>query len=431
MESLAFLLALLLAVSASFYTLFRARRNGTTTLLDWTLLAIAGFYGIGWASVIVSFGTIEGYYWTPWLERTQRIWPLHTILSSMLVIGILFGWQMAAKKHRRPRSIKIRSNGIAWALLFLAVAAQYLYSQAYGGLWSLTQNVTAISIRSGLSEISNPYSFLQPFGLFSAASTMLFIGMFWENKRLGTLFGVLFSAAFSTYVYFTLFGRLDFLVFVLSLVLGRAFFAGTSAVGIISRGALLMPAVVLLAFFLSAYFEVKNQSSISLFFFNEFSFPFASFVSIMNAESIQLYYFRDLFLLPAYLLPSSIYGQYLPAVSAQNTFLVLGTERGLGGATGGIPVDLLSLGYFQLGVVGIPLIGIVWGAGLRKLQHFLDRIEPRGIRSISTAYVSIKVAVFGVLYTQPEHIITRNFSLIAALILVWLISRVKWRGRTK
>lgn len=427
MAILAFFLAIAFAAFVSLYVAQRAIRRNVTSLLDWTLLAIAGTYGIGWASVIFSFGTIDGYYWEPWLEGTQGIWPLHTLLALMLVLGIIFGWHISLGKRKQYKALQIRSSVLAWVLLGVAVVAQVLYSRAHGGLWALTQDAAALAIRSGLSQTVNPFSFLQPFGLFSAMATFLFFGLLLQQKSTERTIGFLISAVFSAYVYYTLFGRLDFLVFILSLVLARALYANSSAVGLIVRGMILMAGVVLLAFFLSAYFEVKSSESISLFFFNEFSFPFASFVSIINAAEVQYYFFRDFLFLPVYLLPSSFYADYFPLVSAQNTYLVVGSERGTVGVTGGIPVDLLSLGYYQLGVIGVPLTGVVWGFVLRKLQRFLDRIEPKGIRATLTSYISLKVAIFGVLYTQPEHIVTRNFALIATLFLVWLVAKLKWR----
>jgi len=248
-----------------FYVVTRTAKRTNTSLLDWTLLGVSGFYGIGWAAVILSFGTIPGYYWEPWLSGTEQIWPLHTIFTLLLVLGIVLGWKLTIKRGpQKKKMISIPWHTFAWSLLFVAVISQTLYSIAHGGLLGLTESYAASAIRSGTSEISNPFSYLQPLGVLSAMSTIIFWGLMIGKKRhLNSLIGMSLAFSFSVFVYYTLLGRLDFLLFIISLMLTPAMAKGIGARVILLRGAIGMALIIILAFVLSAIFGIKASSSIS------------------------------------------------------------------------------------------------------------------------------------------------------------------------
>ena len=83
----------------------------------------------------------------------------------------------------------------------------------------------------------------------------------------------------------------------------------------------------------------------------------------------------------------------------------------------------------QASVFGVIVVGIMWGLILVWIQNKINRIHSKGIRMILLGNVILNVIVLSVLYGDPLHIITRNFGLIAGMIILSLVNRIKWTTR--
>ena len=139
---------------------------------------------------------------------------------------------------------------------------------------------------------------------------------------------------------------------------------------------------------------------------------------------------------PVYLLPSSWWTNWIEPVDQINTAIILGAPKGEAGVTGGIPVDLLTLGLMQLHLPGVMLTGMLFGMLLRALHALLSRISCRGIRVAFEANIALSVAVLGVFYSQPNLVIKGKIHWLAAVLILLVllrlqgvrVTRSRWRG---
>ena len=100
----------------------------------------------------------------------------------------------------------------------------------------------------------------------------------------------------------------------------------------------------------------------------------------------------------------------------------MGAPKGEQGVTGGIPVDLLTLGLMQAHVFGIPIVGAMFGVLLRVVQRLIDRIPDPGVGAVFGAYAALKLAVLGVFYAQPALVVSGNFAfMLSALVVAFFV----------
>lgn len=129
---------------------------------------------------------------------------------------------------------------------------------------------------------------------------------------------------------------------------------------------------------------------------------------------------------PLYLLPSSWWAQWVENISQVNTALIMGAPKGEQGITGGIPVDLLTLGLMQSHILGVAVVGIIFGSLLRVIQKLVDCIPNWGVKCLFQAYIAMRIAVLGIFYAQPALFISLNFPLlIVALVMVTVLKAPK------
>ena len=74
-----------------------------------------------------------------------------------------------------------------------------------------------------------------------------------------------------------------------------------------------------------------------------------------------------------------------------------------------LPVDLLTFAYMQASVIGVVVVGFLWGSILLKLERICLKIEADGIRMVMYALFVLDICVLTVLYGDPQHVIVRNF----------------------
>ncbi len=139
--------------------------------------------------------------------------------------------------------------------------------------------------------------------------------------------------------------------------------------------------------------------------------------------------FKDFVVAPVFLLPSSWWSTWVEDVSQVNTALIMGAPKGEQGVTGGIPVDLLTLGLMQAHILGIAVVGAMFGVLLRFVQSLLDRIPNPGVRAVFGAYAALKLAVLGIFYAQPALFVSGNFDFLTTALLITFflyLPRLRW-----
>lgn len=423
----------LVAVLFSFHT---AQNKYRLPLISWSFLAIALIYGMG--SAIVLTATYNGaiYLGSDVVLRSIIYWPFYGPLVLVLIVGIFLGWKIPIRKkstfERLSRltfeSSKQRLLHVAYFFLITGFILRWLYVRAFGGFSNYLEYSRAI--RSAVFEIDNPFSFLQPFSVLAILSSYFFWSLWINNyKKLQVNFGLLLSFLFSIYILISQSGRIGFVLYLGNFFLAYLYVKNVRPRLILLLSTLAFPVAVLLLYYGSLYFNLKASDSVSYYFIKEISFVFVSFF-IQITEGSLFRAFIDFLVAPTHLLPSSLTLGLYENASETNTILVSGAPKGTDGVTGGIPVDILTLGLMQLNVFGILPIGVLFGFFIKRLDYLLDLIKDKALSSILIVHFSLRLAFIGLLYAHPPHFMGGIFVLILMLSTLYLfsfISRVKIR----
>lgn len=430
MSEIAVILGLIFALSCGVLAVMHSLKMGRMTLLDWSLLGLGGMYGLGWGLVVTITQSGGNPTWERWINPFESMYPLHTMSAFLLMIGIIGGWYSISPYFplcstrslpvpcRRPNTKTAIWTSAFWLMLALAVLMQWLYARAYGGLLGMLD--FSIAIRSALfgEVFDNNWSFLRPFGGLAMIASYGFFGLMLSGRyRIGTIFGFVLSFIFSLYILYSWLGRAGFVVFLTAFFLGAALVRRQNPIKMMSIGLIVFILVLFLVYSVSVWMNLKAANNLTAFLTRELSFPFGSFFAQLNFNENLFRGFLDLAVAPLYFLPSSWYVNWIESVSQVNTTIIMGAPKGEAGVTGGIPVDLLTLGLMQAHIFGVPIIGILFGILLRALQFLLDQIPLIGIRRVFEAHIALKISILGIFYSQPNLFISGNFPLILGAII--------------
>ncbi len=425
-----------------YFRLFYLRKKFET--LDWFLIALGLFNGIGFSFVI--WATYNGNNIALWglklLQYDIDLIIIYFVFNVILMFSVSLGWIFSnslLKQNNKASSIypkygntqklykKIRT--VAWGMLIVAILSYTLYTRAYGGFTGLIYY--SRYIRSSISVIANKFSFLQRFGGFAFFSSYLFFGLLIDKttknmKKKSNFIGFLISLLFSLYVLYTWVGRISFIVYLMTFLIGYLLYKNKSVFRLSRK------LIILLIFGLWSivfFDKVLNRSRVGIsvieLFAKELSFPSASFITQFETSTYR--WFKDLIVAPLYILPSRIWSNVfgIETASMINTIAFYGFKKGEGGVTGGIPVDLLTFSYMQSSVLGIVIIGFMCGVMLLLIQKNMNQIPIKSIRNVLLGNVILNVIILTILYGDPLHIITRNFNLIIGMILLKLSFKYK------
>jgi len=425
------------------FVLYHSTRLGRLTLLDWALICIAGVYGVGWVFVALVTENGNNSTWEHWLLPFKNLYPFHSFASILLAFSIVVGWFFVSTlrffsrkcSSRTPRSTEFRLILVMWLLLFIAVFVQWIYSRAYGGFLGVIEYSSLIRSSSFETVPTNSFSFLSPFGGLALFSSFGFFGLLLGIKRrLNTYVGLVLSSVFSVYMLYSWLGRIGFLVYLLSFILGLILYRRPRPLKLILLGLLVMLSILFGAYYVSLWFEIKAADDFHSFLAREISFPFVSFFAQLDLGEHLFRGFKDFIVAPMHFFPSSLLPEWVGDVSGVNTVVILGALKGEGGVTGGIPVDLLTLGLMQASFFGVAVVGAMFGMLLYFVQSMLDEIPHAGVRAVFEAYIILKIAVLGVFYAQPSLFVSGNFALFVTVGLIFIFlngPRVKLFSTTK
>lgn len=437
------LFSILVATAFGLACLFAAfthsRSAHSMTLLAWALLAIGGVYGFGWALVSLATATGLNAGWSEWLLPKMSAWPVHSLFAAILAVSIGLGWRLLSPRNRSRRSLQ--SNGIPvghWVFLFLglliaAFIAQVIYADAYGGLGRMYAH--ASSIRQGLSDVRNPWSFLQPLNQLALFASLGFFGLLLQWRKSDAIvravagLGLLLATAFTIELLQISKGLVNMALYGATLGLGVLLFLRLPPAKIFVAGALALVGVVLTALLARLVMSDVAQDGVFRQIAAELSFPFVGFFSWLG-EPVPYRWFADYLALPLFLLPSSLWTDWILPITQMNTEQIHGVMKGENGHNSGMPTDLITVGMLQAPWgAGVVFVGVFFGGLLRACQTFLDRIEHQGLNAIMTAHVALYVACKNVFYAQPDGLIEGNFALIITAVCIWLLTRTPFRAR--
>lgn len=405
-------------------------------LLEWFLLSIATFNGVGFGFVM--WATYQGrnpFEKSYFLLRYDSNTVINYLLSNIvLVLACVFGWYITKKVIKKRQVKKLSTNQInflqgryhivAILTLLISMASYFVYTLPYGGFINYLSYGKAI--RAGIHDVSNPFSFLKPFGGLAFFSSIILFGMLIETKNViknkrRIFLEFIVAVAFSIYVLYSWEGKFALITYTLTFVLGYILYSNKSPLVFFMRmfifvmGTLI---VVIASDFLLGGAGVK-VGAIELFA-EELSFPYASYIAQVNTDVFR--WFQDIATAPLFVFPERIWAGifHIEAASSVNTYLVSGARKGEGGLTGEIPIDTITFGNMQASIMGVFIIGFIWGILLLIIERRLKNIPFKGLYTIFYANIAINVPIRSVLYGDPQHIINRNFQLILGFIILWL-----------
>lgn len=437
------IVATLLGISFSalvYYIIsFRFSKNKNLELIDWFLLALGTFNGVLFSFVVIT--TLSGKNASPIFtlvisKLTFLNISSYIFFNILILVCVSFGWSFTKLLNKKCK-IKKFSNEykdnylnklvfFSWFLLIVSIFSYWLYVKAYGGFLEYIPYSRAI--RSGVFTIRNPFSFLQRFGGFAFLSSYLFFSFILDRtkRKKSFYFGFIISFLFSTYVLYSWVGRVSFVIYLGTFLLGLTLNNYRSILNFTKRIIYLL--VGLFIVLVSADTLLRRSSGqYGLFeiLSKELSFPLVSYLSVV--QSAHYRWFIDLIIFPFYILPMRIWSGLLgiETASSYNTFLLLGKRKGETGVFGELPLDFLSFSYLQANILGVIVVSLVFGIFLFLLQRSLNKIPLTNVRSIISANVILNIAVISVLYADPQHIIAANFPIIMGFIIFVIFFKIK------
>ena len=407
-----------------FTALYLSNNKKQIPLLAWSLLACGLVYGLFGGYFLNGGYLLAEYPGIAYLKNNRQIFFFHSVFSTAIFFGMYIGWNfkntvfdMIVFKSRKIFNVSNKTIfSLAWFFLIFGFFLRWLYSKEYGGF--IKYLAYSRAIRSGIFEINNPFSFLQPFGSLVLISSYFFWSLFHSGyKKNKSFFGLLLSFLFSLYILFSLQGRMGFLIylstFVLSLVYIKKIKTIYLVLGIIPAGFLL----ILFAYILSNLLGIKGADSFVYYIVKELSFPFVSFFAQLEHNQYLFGCFLDIITAPIHLLPSSITSGWFLSANQLNTLVISGAIKGEMGVTGTIPVDLITFGLMQLHFIGIFFIGILFGIVIKLLQNIAMSISNKNVSLVYLSNFSINIAFMSVFYAGSSNFIGKLFP----FILIWLV----------
>lgn len=412
------------------------RTSGRITLLAWGLLALGGVYGIAWPIVLVATHLGHNPSWHHLIAQTDDYLFLYGLSVQILLIGIISGWFFLSWRFPTPADARSRMpiahetywGAVFWIFFIASVIFQAIYASAYGGLFALLEY--SVYIRSGAFDAlpPNSFSFLKPFGAFSIIATVGFFGLRLDRRRNTSIhLGFWLSFIFSTYILVSWLGRLGLLTFLATFPVAWASHKVRSPLIQLLVFSAIFALIIIAVYIVSVAANLKTASSLLAFFARELSFPYASFCAQLANGKYLFLGFKEFFLTPAFLLPSSIWSSWIQPIGQINTLVIIGAQKGASGNTTNVPVDLLTLGLMQFHIAGVYVVGAFYGLTLYCISYLLRKLRTHGVRVAIEAHIGLVIAAIGMFYAQPSLFIINNIHwVIFALccLTVALLARI-------
>ncbi len=426
-----------LLVIAIIGTYFRAYRYNKIALVDWFVIGSA-FYG-GLLLIVIVLHLENGASPRFYTElKHSNIGGFYPIGSMLAIFGAWLACLFFEKK--RPQYLKQQSqppypnlliqklNRFSWFLLIFSILSYWVYTKPYGGFIGYLDY--GALLRSGLLDelgISKKFAFLKRFGGFSFFASLIFSGLIVLKRKqrkpiLGSLFGFLLSFLFSVYVLYGWNGRLALVMYILIFPLGYFFVNKGFGMASLFRATLLaiIPILILPVSDQLIWGHNMKKLDTGTFFVKELAFPLGNFIKTVGTSEIR--YMKDVAMTPIFFLPARIWQQFgIETLSQVNTKNVTGYKKGEYGSTLTVPIDFITLGYYQAGFLGIFLVGFLFAALLIYIDKWIYSKLPYHIIPFIYAYAALVIAFNTAIYGDPHLFALRQFSFVAGCFLLGIV----------
>jgi len=320
--------------------------------------------------------------------------------------------QRVAREDATPSK---RWDHVALLMGTVGTISLLVYTKEIGGLWSLV--AYGMLWRFEGAPIDTPWLFLKNLALFLVPSSLIYFVIAQARTTLINKLCFVMTLGMSALILFHHGGRLQFLTYLLTIPVAlmlahrglrlrhviTALIVGLPVVGFGKE--LLSLAYNPDAVTTSVASASAEPGALLFRMALEFSFPVLTLAKVLSSvPSIEPFrWFIDVYYGFVTLLPQRLFGGELPRTV---TIVVLEMEHAP------MPADLLSFGYFSLGVSGCFIVATLFGVASRFIEDSLGR-------PLSLAHAVLYAAwmffwTFRLMYGDPSHAAIGGFHLIVA-----------------
>ncbi|MDU7215712.1 O-antigen polymerase [Clostridium sp.] len=295
-----------------------------------------------------------------------------TIGYMFLVLG--YFWNSAKKRKKNVcYKYEINYKNIKIAAIFsffIGVFANLKYIILIGGGILEPIRISQDLRYNAVLESSGYIRILQPLIILSC---MMYFVLYCEFKKKKFLLFTILTYIISCYYLLTYAGRLPLFLFLVTIPL--YYMEKNKKMNLVNMSKIFVVGLLILIFGEYVFDLINGISNYSSFDFRtniyriivQFSFPYINLLKVPVFVESGFRCFVDLFTWIINMIPSSIlhlFGMNKVLASYQlNTNNFLSTEAG------GVPVDILTLGYYQLSIVGVIIFTFIFG---RIARYFKD-----------------------------------------------------------
>ncbi|WP_139806447.1 hypothetical protein [Deinococcus hopiensis] len=152
---------------------------------------------------------------------------------------------------------------------------------------------------------------------------------------------------------------------------------------------------------------------------SEFGFPVMSLELTTHSVNILWRFFIDYALAPIYVfgLPISafVFG-FVPelqeSVAKINTVAFLGTY-----SSGEIPVDIVTLGYYNMGVIGVVITSLIFGFAMKSINSVFSEHNNPIVSAVKYMIIIYFISV-GIMYADPVNFLRDSFYIWMPLLVI-------------
>ena len=319
-----------------------------------------------------------------------------------------------------------------WLLLCISIASYWLYSQAYGGFISLWAN--ALYLRAGLLGSGpdvNPWSFLGKLGGLSFVASFAFWAIIMAFPRHKFAFfatsvvGFIISSIFSLYVIYTWFSRSHFIFYVMAFIF--SYYVYKDRLRLEKREFFRIVFVILVMFVLFYAISIKTKGIIYAEFIERFKFDTNVRIRplFVLLDSPEYRWFQDIIYIPIYFLPQRLWRENFVTASDVITIKMMGGRKGEADVTGAMVIGIVPLSFMQCSVIGVVILGLLWGVFLKFIDvWFLTKLPP-GFGEIMYAYVAFRFVVSSVWNAGPQVVIYNHIDVIIGMVFMFTILKLR------
>ena len=320
-------------------------------------------------------------------------------------------------------------------VFLVGVIADFLYCRAYGGYFGYLEY--SAFIRSGVTNrVNNPWSFLIVFRDCVILSSYLLLAQIKKNNKVsfGRLVFFLISFVYSLMILYANKGRLSLAIYLV--IIFSIHWIRKNKIEFLKTKHIFLILALSFAFMvviggISIIMDRSSGLELKSMFFDEISFCFANFKVLINEMGFgDLRLFVDIVSYPLFLLPSSLWRKIIPNTASDiMTIFVLGNKKGQGGVFGEIPIDAISIGYLQFGIIGVCLFAIFFGIVSAKLFNRISKFQNLDVRRSLYTYIMIDIFIRSLFYADSYNIVQRCFALVVFALIYFgeLLSRKRTR----